>query len=140
MWWHWGGGGEKIVTNICEFCYPFTRTEIDCVNLFLFPIHKSQLKNLHVFVGSCPFVVGFCHSEGVNTKLHPSGLVYIVLFQQQLYFSLFQSCSRNTPTAVSLLPCSGLAVQFLYRSNCMAWLANLLTLNKNISKLMFLRV
>jgi len=85
-----------FMTNICEFGYPFARTEIDCVNFFLFPIHNSQLKNLHAFVGSCPFVVGFCHSEGaVNTKLHPSGLVYIVLFQQRHHVSLFQCCNQQ---------------------------------------------
>ena len=30
-----------FMTNICEFGYPFARTEIDCVNFFLFPIHNS---------------------------------------------------------------------------------------------------
>ena len=118
-----------LVINICEFDYPFARTEIDCVNLFFFTIHNSQLKNLDIFMGGCPFVVGFCNSEGsVSTKLHPSRLVYKVLFQQQIYFSLFKACNQQH------------TVQFLCQSNCMAWLANLLTLKNNISKLMFLRI
>jgi len=38
----------------------------------------------------------FRHSEGaVNTKLNPSGLVYIALFQQRLYVSLFQFCNQQ---------------------------------------------
>jgi len=105
-----------FMTNICEFGYPFARTEIDCANFFLFPIHNSQLKNLHVFVGSCPFVVGFCHSEGaVNTKLHPSGLVYIISFQQLLYVSLFQCCNQQHANSQ---PFNSLAASTLQWTDC----------------------
>ena len=102
------------MTNSCEFSYPFARTEIDCAYLFFSPIHNSQPKNLRVFVGSCPFVVGFCHSKGaVNTKLHPSGLVCIP--QRQICFSLFQSCNKQQ---ANIHPFNSWAARTLQWTDC----------------------